>query len=1220
MGYGLTEADLARALGGHAFGNGRQMRARGLVRSVEASGDGSSIAASVSSAQSDGRRRQPYSQTISLSWRGERLAVKGYCTCPVGLNCKHVAAALIQLAGRSGGHAIAGSGGYPIVKPADRFAAQSASQMPASHAGGPLALPVSLSASRFDCWLDRVAAAAGRSEPAEAGPTGSPRVLLYVLNPKYLSRGDGAACFIRPVSARRVRDGSFTDAKPYAADHGGRIRENRPRYVGDRDHAILDDLDWLRRMGAVRDDQDTPLPASVAGRLVFDALLATGRLLHGDVDGPVVRAGQPAEAVAVWRKAENHRQQLWFEPQPVVAAATGEITTPRFDLLLPLSPPYYLDLDAGRAGPVVCDLTPELALEVVRAPLISASEATQVAAALGAATTGSTGTTALRDRRSSPRAVLPLPETASEVEVREVVPTPVLDLSLALVRVAPRYRYGVSDPRHLEPFKLPVAKLSYDYDGRVVPGHGTHPPSLEHMDGDKLVVMRRQPAREQAASQLLAEHGLSRLAACEFLQPTEPDSGELFQPLSAVASVIDQMAAIDDPRRSIAFSADVLPELAAAGWRITFAADYPYQIAEGAADWWADVGEGSGIDWFSFELGINFEGHRINLVPQLASLIADLPDDVLALCAEPAGEALLTNMLAGLKLYHTLPDGRLLPLPGERLGPALIGLMGLIGPRHEAMQDGELRLHRAETPALAAFAARSGAEVAWAASTERLVALGRNLVAGRAPEPVAPPDTFTATLRPYQSDGLAWLDFLRSSGFGGVLADDMGLGKTVQALAFLAREKAEGRLDKPALIVAPTSVLPNWQAEAQRFAPELSVLALRGPDRHQQFGQIPAHDLILTTYPLLARDQETLLALDFHVAILDEAQAIKNPKAINAQIAHRIKARHRLALTGTPLENNLGEVWSLFEYLAPGLLGDAATFRRVFRTPIEKHGDPAAQAFLSRRLKPFMLRRTKEEVATELPPKTIITERVRLDGSQRDLYETVRALMAKKVRDEIAKKGLAKSHIIFLDALLKLRQVCCDPRLLKMPQAKRVKESAKLERLMEMVPELVGEGRRILLFSQFTSMLALIETELDALKIPYVKLTGDTDDRAEPVRRFQTGEVPLFLLSLKAGGTGLNLTAADTVIHYDPWWNPAVENQATDRAYRIGQHKPVFVYKLIVEEGIEEAIELLKARKAALADALFAGGSKAPMALTEADISALFAPLASTAPKTKRAA
>jgi len=399
------------------------------------------------------------------------------------------------------------------------------------------------------------------------------------------------------------------------------------------------------------------------------------------------------------------------------------------------------------------------------------------------------------------------------------------------------------------------------------------------------------------------------------------------------------------------------------------------------------------------------------------------------------------------------------------------------------------------------------------------------------------------------------------------------------------------------------------------------MLALRGSERKQAFPFIEKADVVLTTYPLLMRDCDVLLDREFHAAILDEAQAIKNPKAAVSGIAHRINARHRLALTGTPLENNLGEVWSLFQFLSPNLLGDETAFRRNFRTPIEKHGDKAAQAFQSGRLKPFMLRRTKEEVAKELPPKTEIVEHVRLEGAQRDLYETVRSLMHQRVREEIAKKGLAKSHIVFLDALLKLRQICCDPRLLKMPQAQRVKKSAKLERLMEMLPEMVGEGRRILLFSQFTSMLALIEAELRKANISFVTLTGDTKDRSSPVKAFQAGKVPLFLLSLKAGGTGLNLTAADTVIHYDPWWNPAVENQATDRAHRIDQNKPVFVYnnKLMVDEGIEAAIEILKSRKAALAEALFAGVSKSGLDLTEADISALFAPL-DRRPPVRRAA
>jgi len=444
---------------------------------------------------------------------------------------------------------------------------------------------------------------------------------------------------------------------------------------------------------------------------------------------------------------------------------------------------------------------------------------------------------------------------------------------------------------------------------------------------------------------------------------------------------------------------------------------------------------------------------------------------------------------------------------------------------------------------------------------------------------------------------------------GGVLADDMGLGKTMQALAFLLLEKHEGHLTKPALIVSPTSVLPNWEAELRKFAPDLSVLRLQGPQRRELFGKLPEHDVVLTTYPLLSRDKEFWLEQSLYTVILDESQVIKNPKSRVSETAARLKADVRLALTGTPVENNLDELWSLFRFLNPGLLGDLTTFRRNFRTPIEKHGDAKKQSFLSRRIRPCMLRRTKDQVALDLPPKTRIVEYVELEGPQRDLYETIRLMMDKKVRKAIAEKGLARSHIIVLDALLKLRQACCDPRLVKLAPVRRVKKSAKLIRLLEMLPELIAEGRRILLFSQFTSMLDLIRPELDKLGIGHVEITGATKDRETPVRRFQSGEIPLFLISLKAGGTGLNLTAADTVIHYDPWWNPAAENQATDRAHRIGQDKPVFVHRLIVKNSVEEAIERLKEKKEKLAAGLFneTGGQK--FTFDETDINALLAPL-----------
>ena len=311
------------------------------------------------------------------------------------------------------------------------------------------------------------------------------------------------------------------------------------------------------------------------------------------------------------------------------------------------------------------------------------------------------------------------------------------------------------------------------------------------------------------------------------------------------------------------------------------------------------------------------------------------------------------------------------------------------------------------------------------------------------------------------------------------------------------------------------------------------------------------------------------------------------------------------------MENHLGELWALFDFLMPGFLGENKQFTRRFRSPIEKHGDTEQGQRLARRVAPFMLRRSKSEVIKELPAKTEILRSVALDGAQAALYESIRLSMEKKVRDAIAQKGLARSHITILDALLKLRQTCCDPQLLSLPQAKKVKTSAKLEMLMEMLPEMLEEGRRILIFSQFTKMLSIIEKCLNDSGITYTKLTGQTRKRDEVIETFRQGNVNIFLISLKAGGVGLNLTEADTVIHYDPWWNPAVEKQATDRAHRIGQNKAVFVYKLITENTLEEKIMAMQARKQALADGIYKDGAQGiDVKLNADDLQELFAPLA----------
>jgi SNF2 family DNA or RNA helicase len=431
------------------------------------------------------------------------------------------------------------------------------------------------------------------------------------------------------------------------------------------------------------------------------------------------------------------------------------------------------------------------------------------------------------------------------------------------------------------------------------------------------------------------------------------------------------------------------------------------------------------------------------------------------------------------------------------------------------------------------------------------------------------------------------MQFLASHGLHGILADDMGLGKTLQTLTHLMAEKASGRSNgKPSLVIAPTSVVPNWRAEAAKFAPGLRVLVLNGADRKKYYESIPHADLVITSYALLQRDVEKMTEHQFHVVVLDEAQYIKNHRAKVAQAACELVAKHRLCLSGTPIENHLGELWSLMNFLIPGFLGTEDAFNQNFRKPIEDERNPEKNALLKKRIAPLILRRTKDQVAKELPPKTEMVHLVELTSDQKDLYETVRATMDKRVREAIAARGIQQSQIVFLDALLKLRQICCDPRLLPEDFAAGITSSAKLDYLKELLETLIEEGRSILIFSQFTSMLSLIEDHLAEKKVPYLKLTGESKDRGKLVEQFQTGNFPVFLISLKAGGTGLNLTAADTVIHYDPWWNPASEAQATDRAYRIGQDKPVFVHKLLSQETVEERIHRLQLDKAKLAEDL----------------------------------
>lgn len=708
---------------------------------------------------------------------------------------------------------------------------------------------------------------------------------------------------------------------------------------------------------------------------------------------------------------------------------------------------------------------------------------------------------------------------------------------------------------------------------------------------------------------LRAEQDTVRVMAGDILHEVDRNR-DIERQLQARLDGVLQVGARHRSEAWLAFMANAAPALQAEGWEIVTEPGFPYRIAA-PGNWYGDLATGaapaahkdSQREWFDLRLGILVDGHPINLLPALAAYLKESFEQASFDKNDPS------CCRVGEHLFVRLDDGRYVPLAIERIQRIADTLVELFD-RDGLNQQQALSLPISQASRLVQLNQElqepDGSVLR--SQDPALLALIDDLKNFSAIEPLSAPAHFQATLRPYQQEGLGWLQFLRRYRLGGILADDMGLGKTVQTLAHLVLEKQQGRLRKPSLIVAPVSVIGNWQQEIRRFAPELKLLTLHGARRKESFPAIDRADIVITAYPLLQLDSEILLAREFCFLILDEAQMIKNPRAKVSQVARALRAEHRLCLTGTPMENHLGELWSLFDFLQPGWLGDEKDFQRHYRTPIEKNGDKNRSAALARRIAPFILRRTKDAVARELPPKTQIVESIVLDERQRDFYDGIRLAMHRRVQEIIQLQGLARSHITVLDALLKLRQACCDPRLVSTDAETRTIPSAKLEWLSTVLPELVAEGRRILLFSQFTSMLQLIEAAVTELSIPYCLLTGATQNRAAVVERFQSGAVPLFLISLKAGGTGLNLTAADTVIHYDPWWNPAVEAQATDRAHRIGQDQPVFVYKLIAQGTVEEKIMQLQADKHALANQLYTDQNALPGLLNAVDLEALFAP------------
>ncbi|MEA2739501.1 MAG: hypothetical protein QOH05_2808, partial [Acetobacteraceae bacterium] len=611
------------------------------------------------------------------------------------------------------------------------------------------------------------------------------------------------------------------------------------------------------------------------------------------------------------------------------------------------------------------------------------------------------------------------PPTVSEQVIVDGTATPVLRLT----RLPCPDEFGRMQ-------QLDALLLEFDYDGATVPFDDDRQFVRTNTPAGPVFV-RRDRTAETAAQDAIRQDGLVQMR----MATGKTERGRL----------VFVFRGRDAAEAWQAFVAERLPALQALGWRNQIDTDFGPRLAKnvGLCDMRvADAPQGGSQGAFSLDFGIEIDGARHPLLPILMRL-------------HERGGIASARIIDG-EVITSLDDGRILKLPADRIERLLAVMDDLIENAGRGAGD-TMVLDAAAAPSVIDL--EDLVTTRWQDGAMIVERVARFRAVAEIPEaPV--PASFTASLRPYQQQGVNWLQHLRENGLGGLLADDMGLGKTAQTIAHIVIEHEAGRLDRPALVVVPTSLVPNWTAELGRFAPHLLIAVLHGLDRHERRRDLTGVHVVITTYTVLARDIEDMASLAWHMVVLDEAQAIKSPTAKATHAVCRLDTRHRLCLSGTPIENNLGELWSQFAFLMPGLLGQRKSFNRRFRAPIEKDGDPVRRRQLASRIRPFILRRTKSAVATELPPKHTILRRITLAPDQRELYETIRAKMHEKVTQGIAAHGVARSHVLVLDALLKLRQVCCDPRLVKLPSARLTGTSSKLDDLLEMVSEMISEGRR----------------------------------------------------------------------------------------------------------------------------------------------------------------
>ncbi len=973
--------------------------------------------------------------------------------------------------------------------------------------------------------------------------------VVYIVSPEAAA----LACTVRLTKLMKWEKFSAADF----SDLQSLFRATYASYLQPEDRSIILGLIQLQKRPG-----EPPLLDGDYGREVFNRMLASGRLFYAE--GAHIRL-KTADAEPVTLAWEALPDSHWRPTSTLRPGAEA----------FALNPPIYVDAQACTCGELQHPAPAGLLAQWLAAGRLDEAAATRFC---------------LRLAKQFPEATFPVPPCVRLDDTGPAKPVALLTIESRSLLTARDLRSDWVDLR--DRLRL---RLRFRYGAGTVAWDASEP-NVSHRDGDRIIRATRDRGHERSMIEQLRTWGF-----------TVDDTGA--EP--GFFNFDSSLFRLDPPQTWRDLLTDTFNALPTALWQLDFAPGLEVAPADPASVY-TDM-EATDDHAYAFELGLRNAGHRYPLLPALhralrstgrklrpADLAAWLADGDFALRVTPPAAPESTRLLA--------------------LPPSL--LQGLTEHVHELFDarpfasDGRARLGRwriAELMAAGLVPPAPTGSTDESSSLSVLTRLSQRLGDGIAVQARPAPAGLQATLRSYQQHGLGWLHALASVSAGGILADDMGLGKTVQVIAHLLELQTDGALPHGALIVAPTSVIDNWETELARFAPALRVARYHGADRDTVWQSLAGQHITVTTYSLLWRDLERLASRPWDLVILDEAQFIKNASARTAHAARQLNAARRLCLTGTPVENHLQDVWSLFEFLLPGFLGDEATFRQRIAQPLADDPEAAFATILRdrlrRRLAPFVLRRRKEDVLPDLPPKTEVVHAVAMSPAQADRYAELRREARESIRAAVADQGLAGARMNILTQLLRLRQVCCDPRLAAPdfdPAAAAeahgdadLADSAKLTALLDLLDELQERGSRTLVFSQFTSMLALISAALRAAGREHLLLTGDTRDRASIVQRFQSGACPLLLISLRAGGFGLNLTAADSVIHYDPWWNPATERQATDRSHRLGQTKPVFVYKLIIDDSIESRIQELQRTKLDLVRGLLNEGDVSHLSLDE---------------------